>query len=452
MTKKSSNAKVPSHGKAHELPALPEIAPAAGTHDAAAGHASHAHHPHAAHAPHDAPKEAPPAATQPSPAQAGSRKPGAIARLRSLFSRKAKAQAPEGKAEGEKKAPPSDDPEAQAEALLLRGRRSGASKRPRMKLKRKSLQEYLDKAGYDVPAERVKRTMFRTVLALFLLASAIVIFLGAKWGADALDTLLFLAGLWTAVFVLVSLLVLGTVYFFLDYRIYRRTRELEDVLPDFLQLASANIAAGMPIDRALWYSIRPSFGVLAKEMEEVAKATMSGEDLETSLVKFTQRYESVLLKRSISILIEGLRSGGELADLLNKIALNIDEIKIMKKEMAANVTTYAIFIIAAAVAIAPALFALATQLLSIIVKITGSLDLSSTSSMFALGPAVVGHFTVFCYVMLVVSSAFGASIVSVIRNGNVLEGIKSIPLYALVAIVIYKVSALALGVVFGSLL
>lgn len=329
-----------------------------------------------------------------------------------------------------------------------------AAKKRRRKLQRKSLQEYLEKAGYDTDAGRVKRIAFRILIGLFLILTVAVLIVAAKRGAHAADTVIFLLGLWTAVFAAAALLVLGGIFFFLDYRIYQRTRELEEVLPDFLQLASANIAAGMPIDRALWYSIRPNFGVLAKEMEEVAKATMAGEDLERSLTRFTDKYESTTLKRSINILIEGLRAGGEMADLLNKIALNIDEMKIMKKEMAANVTTYAIFITFASIFIAPFLFALATELLSIIIRITSTLDLSSSStfSFSAADPRVIDNFKMFSVLMLIVSTMFSASIVSVIKRGNVMEGIKTIPVFALVAVTVYYVGLKILGALFSGIL
>jgi len=138
------------------------------------------------------------------------------------------------------------------------------------------------------------------------------------------------------------------------------------------------------------------------------------EELEASLLHFSAKYDSKLLKRSVSILIEGLHAGGELADLLNKIALNIDEMKIMKKEMAANVMTYAIFILFAAVAVAPFLFALATQLLEIIVTITSKIDLSSSSQLFSLqaaDPVIVKNFRLYSVLMLMTTAGFSACIV-----------------------------------------
>jgi Flp pilus assembly protein TadB len=324
----------------------------------------------------------------------------------------------------------------------------------RKRLQRRSLGEYLEKAGYDIGADELKKRIKIGLLATFAIATLVVLSIGLAQGAALGSIFVFVLGLWTAVLGAAYLLVWGTIYFFLDYRIYRRTRELEEVLPDYLQLASSNIAAGMPIDRALWYAIRPNFGILAKEMEDVAKATMAGEDLEVSLQRFTNRYDSTVLKRSINILIEGLRAGGEMADLLNKIALNIEEMKIMKKEMAASVTTYAIFITFASVVIAPILFALATELLTIIIKITGSLDTGASSSLISLGtpdPEAIANFKLFSIMMVVVTTIFSAALVSVIKKGRVLDGIKSIPVYVVVALGIYWIASGMLHAMLGGI-
>ena len=61
-------------------------------------------------------------------------------------------------------------------------------------------------------------------------------------------------------------IVLGLVYAYLVLRIEDRKNKIEAVLPDFLQLASANVRAGMPIDRALWFAARPEFGLLSQEV------------------------------------------------------------------------------------------------------------------------------------------------------------------------------------------
>ncbi len=203
--------------------------------------------------------------------------------------------------------------------------------------------------------------------------------------------------------------------------------QLEAVLPDFLQLTSSNISAGMPIDRALWYAVRPNFGVLAKEIEEVAKNTVAGEDLEKALTTFALKYDSKMLKRSINILLEGLHAGGEMADLLNKIAINIQETRLLKKEMAANVMTYIIFIGFASITAAPFLYALATVLLNVITTITAGMDLGSSSGPISINVSdaaiSLSDFKIFATVMVSMTITFSMMIISVIRKGNVKQGL-----------------------------
>lgn len=322
-------------------------------------------------------------------------------------------------------------------------------------VRRKHLQTFLAKSGYpDADSDKLaKRIMLLAIILTGVLwfIVAIMILVNNK---SIIDLLIYSVGHWTALFAIIWLLIWGVVYFFLEMRMYNRTKELEEVLPDFLQLTSANISAGMPIDRALWLAIRPNFGVLAKEIEDVAKATLSGEDLADSLRQLVARYDSVMLKRSISILLEGLDAGGELAVLLNKIALNIQELKIMRKEMAANVTTYAIFISFASVGIAPILFALATQLIHIILNITSGLDLSAgASSMISIstdiGPGLIRDFKIYCILMLSVTAGMSAAIISVIRRGNIREGIKNIPVYIIISLILYMIANSALATMFG---
>jgi len=315
----------------------------------------------------------------------------------------------------------------------------------------------LRKAGHEISPAKLKRVVFYTTFTLVSLFTLFTLVVAASAAKPAADLLLFYGGVWTAVFAFLYLSFWMVIYVYLDLRIYRRTREVEAVLPDFLQLASANISAGMPIDRALWFAVRPNFGVLAKEIEEVAKATLAGEELAESLNAFTEKYDSVTLRRSINILLEGLDAGGEMAELLNKIALNIQETNLQQKEMSANVATYAIFITFASIIMAPILFALGTELLSIIVKITSSLDLGATSGSFITlniktTPRTVSDFKLFSIVTLSISSLMSASIVSVIRRGRVKEGLRNLPIFLVVSLVLYFLAKTLLHAMFAGLI
>ncbi|MFH1916698.1 MAG: type II secretion system F family protein [Nanoarchaeota archaeon] len=309
---------------------------------------------------------------------------------------------------------------------------------------RRLLRKYLDLSGFErVDETRLMKRLFNAVVFICVAITLALLALAIIYKPGILGPTMLIIGLWTGVFGLLLVVSFFSLFFFLDVRMFNRKLQVEAVLPDFLQLTSANISAGMPIDKAFWYAVRPQFGILAKEIEEVAKATIAGEDLGKALDKFASKYDSPMLKRSVNLILEGIQAGGEMADLLNKIAINIQELRLMKREMAANVTTYVIFIGFATIAGAPMLFALSTTLAGIIQNVVSGIDLGSTSQStgisltFNANAVDISNFKLFSVFALIVTSFFSASIISIIRKGNIKEGMKYIPIFMVVTIILY---------------
>lgn len=327
------------------------------------------------------------------------------------------------------------------------------------KIKRNSskiLQEFLLKAGLDItPNELNKRILITDAIIIGILSIALIIY-AIITGANTINFLLMFTTLWIVIYGLLYLVSLLITFSYLDLKIYQRTKQIEEVLPDFLQLTSANISAGITIDRALWLAVRPRFGVLAKEMEEIAKSTTAGEDLEKALQNFSRKYDSRVLKESINLLIAGLQAGGELGLLLDKIASNIQDIKLMRKEISASVTAYIIFIAAASVGAAPLLYALSFQLLGVVQNIAGQMGTNaaaSTGSSFSFELSAnsikTEDFKLFSMVLLGITAIFSAAITSIIKTGNIKGGFKNIPIYLAIAIIVYITCGQILGALFS---
>jgi Flp pilus assembly protein TadB len=323
---------------------------------------------------------------------------------------------------------------------------------------REIFSDFLIKAGYDSSPVALNKNIIRFSLIFCGALSLIFIVLGFVLGSYFTDILLFLLIIWTLFLVGIYLLSLLAVFFYFDYRIYQRTKEIEEVLPEFLQLTSANISAGMTIDRALWFAVRPKFGVLAKEIEEVAKSNIAGDDLEKALLDFAAKYNSDTLKEAMSLLIEGMRAGGEIGYLLNQISSNMQDIKLMRQEISSSVTTYVIFITAAAIIGAPILLALSGQLLIVISSLTAGLEMSggeAGSTFFSLdlsGESIsLSDFRVFSLVMLFFSSFFSSLIIGVIRKGSPKEGLKFVVPYLVISYVLYFVASIIFDLLLGGL-
>ena len=122
------------------------------------------------------------------------------------------------------------------------------------------------------------------------------------------------------------------------------------------------------------------------------------------------------------MLIEGIKSGGELSELVNKIAWNIKETQLLEKEIAAETTTYTVFVVFAALFAAPALYALAHRIILIMTAVTSQIDISSTAGISTPIPLTLSgqaitavDFKTFALINLFLTSSISAMIISKIK-------------------------------------
>ena len=247
---------------------------------------------------------------------------------------------------------------------------------------------------------------------------------------------------WFTIQIFFAFFFILTVYFYVDLKIYTRTREMEELLPDFLQVLSSNLRGGMSFERALWASIKPRFNVLANEMAEASKKAITGYDVEDALTEFSRKYDSSDLKRSVDLIAGELESGGNVAHLIDKIVDNLKKTRTLKEDMAASAITYVIFIGVIVIVIAPALFALSFNLLMVIIGFAAKLSTATTGlsslpmnfSDVSINPT---DFKIFSAASLTVIAIFSSMIVSIVEKGNIKSGIKYIPLFTIGSLLFY---------------
>ena len=327
----------------------------------------------------------------------------------------------------------------------------------------KTLKRYLEK-NFNVGGIETSVDSFFRRLMFFSFVAMIFSLVYSLIKVTYLQTL---GGLNIIIVLLSSSLILLVAYFYiflgfflvvLNLKIHERTKQIEEVLPNFLQLVSANVRAGLPIDKAMWLSVRPRFGVLAKEIENAAKETMTGNELEQSLLNLSNKYDSPLLQRTVNLIVEGLKAGGEIGDLLDRIATDIQETHLIRQEMAENVTTYVIFISFTVLLAAPMLFGLSYGLLTVVQSITGNLADVGTSSLTNMpikfsGPGIeMSDFKIFAITSLILTSFFSSLMIATIKKGTSKEGLKSFPWFAVITVILYLLMTKAVGYVFGNLL
>ncbi|MCX6769267.1 MAG: type II secretion system F family protein [Candidatus Micrarchaeota archaeon] len=225
-----------------------------------------------------------------------------------------------------------------------------------------------------------------------------------------------------------------------------RKQKVEDVLPDFLSLSASNMRAGMTIDQAMWYAAKPEFGILSVEVATVAKRAFGGVPFNQAIDSLPDKFDSKSLRRAVSLIKQGLASGGKLAEILEQTAEESRQIRILRKDIASSLMMYVIFIVFAGAIGTPFLFAISGQLVAMIEHIfltlpqTSSTTTSAFGSSFAMPNKTVvssADFYLFTLLCSAVTAIFSALIIGVISHGSKREGILYIPVLLIISFTIF---------------
>lgn len=250
----------------------------------------------------------------------------------------------------------------------------------------------------------------------------------------------------------------GLIYLLLVLISGKRADEVEKVLPDALLLISANIRAGMGMDRAIWLSARPEFGPLEEEIKRVGSKVLGGETMDNALKEMKNRIKSPLLDRAIKLTREGIRSGGEMAHLLEETAKDIRNSQEMKKEVKSNVMMYSLFIIFASVLGAPLLFSISLYFIETTNQLWGAQMQGAQKGFEKMGgfiemqgpqvsPTTLFWFSLAC---ILLTTFFGSLIIGLIQSGEEKKGIKYIPLMTGGGLAVFFIAKFLISGLFGS--
>ncbi|VVB60325.1 Type II secretion system (T2SS), protein F [uncultured archaeon] len=271
----------------------------------------------------------------------------------------------------------------------------------------------------------------------------------------------------TLIFSLVpSIVIIGSLfmspYLFFTTMADTKKHEIESVLPDILLLASANIKSGLTIDRAILFSARQEFGILAEHFKSAAFKIYGGNSVEDALQDMVKKIKSDTLGHVVDLLTEGIKSGGSIAKLLEETALDIRNGETLQREIKSTVAMYVMFIIIAGVFGAPLLFAISTYMVTAIGTMWGqqatgmdSSQLTSSGSFLTISspqemdPAA---FSNFAFAAILITTFFSGLLISIIQTGSPKQGIKYSPVLMVVATLLYFGARSILWSIFGSMI
>jgi len=172
-----------------------------------------------------------------------------------------------------------------------------------------------------------------------------------------------------------------------------------------------------------------------------------------------KRIKSDVVKQTVKLIDEGIKSGGGLESLLREIAQDIRTSEKLKEEIKANVAMYVIFMFFAAVLAAPLLFGLSIKLIEIsglIQEPIATIPAGEIPKMPIEVPVFItfggqmvtpDQILIFYVAEIIIITSFASLALGLIQEGNEKRGLKYLPLLIIVGLVIFFLSRTFMGLI-----
>ncbi len=136
---------------------------------------------------------------------------------------------------------------------------------------------------------------------------------------------------------LFAIVISAIPYFIFSYIRYREVSAMEDQLPNFLRDLVEEARSGMTLPRSIEMASEVDYGKLSKEVKKMYHQLTWGVPLEEVLKMFSKRVkESSLINRSMNILIEAHKSGGDIIATMESVAMDSALVKSAERERKSN--------------------------------------------------------------------------------------------------------------------
>lgn len=257
----------------------------------------------------------------------------------------------------------------------------------------------------------------------------------------------------------VAIVILGSItsflipYIIISIAAERRKNEMENVLPDALLLVSANLKSGLSIEKAFLLSARDEFGPLAEELRQTAMEMFGGKPVDDALTEMEGRIKSELFKETLKLLVDGIQSGGNTAELLESSADDIRASLELQEEISSNIRMYTIFILMAAMIGAPLLFSISVYMSETTANMWSGVNMQEMTQAGGTGfsmefskPDVDTDFlSDFSLMAIIAINFFAGLIISEIKNANIKEGAKYIPVLITISVTLFFIMKSTIG-------
>jgi len=214
----------------------------------------------------------------------------------------------------------------------------------------------------------------------------------------------------------------------------KRIQKIDAIFPDFVRDLAESRRAGMTFTKAIVFAAKGNYGILTGEIQKIAQQVSWGSSVEDALSAFGQRVHTRTIQRTISLIIEASKSGGNIADVLDAASRDAREIKILDAERRANMASYVVVIYVGMLVFLVIIAVLCGQFLpAMVVQGTGG-----GAGKMGAGPEQVAAITTVFFYAGIMNSLGSGVVAGVFEDGTFSSGVKHMFIMVLITWFMFK--------------
>jgi flagellar protein FlaJ len=312
-------------------------------------------------------------------------------------------------------------------SLITRLKKTGQNKKSNNSLKKQSLITRLKNTGQ----------LQRLVINIIIFTGVSIFLLLALFSQLGILKPLIIGDVYigTSTDFIIFAILIGTGIYGINETIkLSRIRKINHRFPDFVRDLSESRRAGMTFTKAIMHASKGNYGVLTPEIQQIARQISWGSSVEDALSDFAKRVNTRLINRTISLIIEASKGGGNVADVLEAASRDAREIRHIESERKATMMTYVVIIY---MGLSVFLLIVVLICVTLLPNLTGANTMSFEGTISTGGPQLTEITSIFFACAIVQSLGMG-TVAGVFENGEIQSGAKHIFLMGLITWVIFK--------------
>jgi archaellum biogenesis protein FlaJ (TadC family) len=206
-----------------------------------------------------------------------------------------------------------------------------------------------------------------------------------------------------------------------------RKKKIDSMLPQFLRDIYEGQEAGLTFLKALQASAARDYGPLTKELRQMVVQISWGVEFEEAFTSFANRVDTEITKKTVALLLETTRLGGDIKASLSSVASFVTEMNNLRDERESELKPYMMIIYISSI-----IFMI---IMIIIYQSFFTSIASTTTGGFMKLSLTIEDFKATLFDLVIIISFFGGITAGKLSQGKILSGLKhSVSLIVIVTV------------------